>query len=119
MEQHLRTTSETEGLEPGNVRLRLRGQVTWLHGKQFRAEVDKALRSGLNQIELDFEDLLYLDSTALSEILTAQKLTEESGGRIWITHPRKLIRHIFVSAKLDQVLEIGPAFDPSSKTSDE
>ncbi|MCA9434141.1 MAG: STAS domain-containing protein [Candidatus Omnitrophica bacterium] len=118
MDQHLRTTLETEGLEPGQARLTLRGQFTWLHGKQFRTEFERALRNGFNQIEIDLRDLSYLDSTALSEILGAKKMAETAGGDIRIVNPRKLIRHIFVSAKLDQVLDIGPPLDPKNVSDD-
>ncbi len=75
------------------------------------------MRNGFLQIELDLTELSYVDSTALSEILSAHKLIEEANGRMWIVNPRKLIRHIFVSAKLDQVLDIGPAQDSNSSSS--
>jgi len=119
MEQHLKVTPESEDLEPGHVRLRLRGQFTWLHGKQFKMEIDRALRSGLPHIELDIRDLSYLDSTALSEILSAKNLADEAGGKVWISNPRKLIRHIFVSANLDKALEIGPVYDPKQDESED
>lgn len=114
MDQHLRTSFETDGLPDGQVRLRLRGQFTWLHGKQFRSEFERALRGGLTQIELDFMDLSYLDSTALSELLAAKKQLDEAGGTLKIVNPRKLIRHIFVSSGLDQVLDVGPVQNPKS-----
>ena len=107
-ERMLQMNVNAEGLPEGSVQVLLKGQLTWTHVKQFHVDIGQLFSKGYTVLEIDLAELTYLDSTGLGAFLAVHKKIQEAGGRLTITNPRRLIRHLFVSAHLDTVLEIGP-----------
>jgi anti-anti-sigma factor len=105
----LRTTKKD--LPSNSVRVEIDGQFTFPFVHQFKIHLNHLLSEGIDTIELDCTGLTYLDSPAVSAITNAHKNCLAVGTKMRIVNPRKLIRHIFVSAKLDGVLDIGPALE--------
>jgi anti-anti-sigma factor len=103
----LRTTKKD--LSSNSVRVEIDGPFTFPFIQHFKGHLDQILSEGFGTIELDCTGLTYLDSPAISAITNAYKNCLAAGTKIRIVNPRKLIRHIFVCAKLDQILDIGPA----------
>jgi anti-anti-sigma factor len=96
--------------DEGTVRVLLQGQLTWPNIKQFQSEMNRLFSLGKKQIELDLRELSYLDSSGLAALIPIHTLFKQEGGCVVIRNPRRLIRHIFVSAHLDSVIDIGPEF---------
>jgi anti-anti-sigma factor len=96
------------GSTPGEVRALLKGQLTMPLVKQFQLEINRILLAGCQILELDLADLNYLDSSGLAAFIPVHQRMQTAGGQMRIRHPRKLIRHLFVSAHLDKVLDLGP-----------
>ena len=105
----LRTTKKD--MPTKSVRVEIDGQFTFPFIPHFKTELERLLSEGADSIELDFTGLTYLDSPAISAITNAHKTFLAVGTKMRIVNPRKLIRHIFVCAKLDGVLDIGPALE--------
>jgi anti-anti-sigma factor len=102
---------EREGLPPDSARLFLKGQFTWPTTEQVKSDIERLAASGVCKLVVDLTELIYLDSTGLSAFVAAHKTFVDVGGELKIVHPRRLIRHLFVSAKLDGMLDIGPAME--------
>jgi anti-sigma B factor antagonist len=107
-ERGLQTIVNVEGLPEGYAQVFLKGQLTWTHVKQFQSDIRQLFSKGYTILEIDLAELTYLDSSGLGAFLPIHKMYQEAGGRVKITNPRRLIRHLLVSAHLDTVLEIGP-----------
>ena len=108
---------EKEGLPEDAVRVRLKGNLTSPVAPQLKNEIGRLLARGFKNFELDLTDLLYLDSTGLAAFIAGHKQVAEGSGTFKLVNPRRLIRHLFVSAKLDSVLDIGPEAESEKSSS--
>lgn len=105
---------EKEGLPEDTARMFVKGNLTSSVSSQLKNEVSRLIARGFRHFEADLTELLYLDSTGLAAFVAAHKQTQEVSGSFKLVNPRRLIRHLFVSAKLDTVLDIGPATETST-----
>ena len=105
---------DKEGLPEDTVRLFVRGNLTSAVAPQLKNEVNRLIARGYRHFMLDLTDLLYLDSTGLASFVAGHKQVAEAAGTFKLVNPRRLIRHLFVSAKLDTVLDIGPEVGAST-----
>jgi anti-sigma B factor antagonist len=99
---------EREGLPQDSARLFMKGHFTWPTTDQVKGDIERLASNGVSHLVADLTELTYLDSTGLSTFVAVHKSLVEIGGDLKIVNPRRLIRHLFVSAKLDGVLDIGP-----------
>ena len=106
-----RLTWEMEGLPQGHVRVQMKGNFIWPSTKSFTGDVSHLIANGTRHLQTDLAEMTYLDSTGLSAFVAVHKALQEVGGALSISNPRRLIRHLFVSAKLDGVLDVGPSID--------
>lgn len=107
-ERFLRITVNPSPLEGEWVRVALAGQMTWPHSKLFTTEVNHLTTVSGRKIEVDLTELTYLDSAGLATFISINKTVQEAGGHLRVSHPRRIIRQVFVSAHLDKVLDILP-----------
>ncbi|GMV64628.1 MAG: STAS domain-containing protein [Candidatus Omnitrophica bacterium] len=108
-EEILQITSTSDDQNPGWIQVNLAGKLSSDAAKWFRSEINRLLISGYREIDLDLSSLQYIDSFGLAELVPAYLGACEKKGTLRIINPRRLIRHILVSAHLDDVIEIGPA----------
>ncbi len=99
---------ETTPAEGGGTRVLLKGLLTWPHIRQFQTEINRALATGCKYLEIDLSELTYLDSSGLAAFLPLHDRLKQAEGSLKIVNPRRIIRHLFTSVHLDQVLDIGP-----------
>ncbi len=104
----LKVTVESLPENSGRVRAIVRGQLTWPHIRQFQTEINRIMASGCKYLEIDLADLSYLDSSGLAAFLPVNERLKQAQGSLRIINPRRIIRHLFTSAHLDMVLDIGP-----------
>lgn len=95
----------------------IKGNLTSVVAAQLKNEVNRLIARGVRNFEADLTELLYLDSTGLAAFVAAHKQTQEVSGSLKLVNPRRLIRHLFVSAKLDTVLDIGPVGESAPDSS--
>jgi anti-anti-sigma factor len=107
-EKGLKLTLESLPGGAGGIRAMVKGQLTWPHIRQFQSDINRILASGCKYIEIDLSDLTYLDSSGLAAFLPLNERFKQAQGSLKIIHPRRIIRHLFTSAHLDMVLDIGP-----------
>ncbi len=92
----------------GGIRALLKGQLTWPHIRQFQLEINRVQASGCKHLEIDLAELSYLDSSGLAAFLPVNERFKQAQGSLKLVNPRRIIRHLFTSAHLDMVLDIGP-----------
>ena len=100
-------TSKQAGNSVGSVRIAFKGHLTYAFVSQFNREINSWLLKGVHSIELDFQEITYLDSPGIGAVVSASQLCRSLGGSARIINTRRLIRHLFKSAKLDQELTFG------------
>lgn len=73
----------------------------------FRAAVDPLLRDG-GSVDLDLSQVVFVDSSALAELVRAQKSAQACGGALVMTALSDPVRVILELTALSQVFTIRP-----------
>ncbi len=107
-ESSLDIASEIDAQSPGTVTVRLGGKLGQPDVKRLRSEVDRLITCGYRHIDMDLSELQYIDSSGIAELVPIYQTVREHDGAIRLSNPRRLIRHILLSAHLDDILEIVP-----------
>ncbi len=107
-ESLLEISSEVDSTYAETVTLHLGGKLSQIDVKRLRSEVERLITCGYKHIDMDLKDLQYIDSIGLAELVPIYQLVRENEGTLRLSNPRRLIRHILLSAHLDDILEIHP-----------
>ena len=67
------------------------------------AEVDHQINSGNNELVLDLEKLIYLNSTGLNVMISLLTKTRNAGGELLIANIPEKINKLFIVTKLNTV----------------
>jgi anti-anti-sigma factor len=95
-----------EGLPTDTARLIFRGRFILPLTQRFAGEVERLMSAGIMNLKVELSELTYMDSTGISAFIAVHKKLRDSGGALELENPRKLIRHIFISSKLDRELTL-------------
>ena len=91
--------SKQSGETPGSVRIAFKGHLTVGFVQQFNREINNWVTKGVTDLDLDFNEVTYLDTPGIQAVISASDLCRSMGGTARLINPRKLIRHLFHSAK--------------------
>jgi anti-anti-sigma factor len=105
----LEISRELDAADAEAVLMHLRGCLAQSDVKHLRSEIERLLDAGFKRIDLDFQLVAYIDSIGIAELVPIYQSTRARDAILTILRPRRLIRHILLSAHLDDILEIGPA----------
>ncbi len=104
-------TSKQAGDTPGSIRISLKGHLTFGFVPHFNREVNNWLMRGVRFLELDFREITYLDSPGIGAVVAATRLCESMGSTARIMNSRRLVRHLFKSAGLENELNFGVSLE--------
>ncbi|WPV02413.1 STAS domain-containing protein [Mucilaginibacter sp. cycad4] len=76
------------------------------NAEQFKAELISLINSGNKYVIVNFEQVKYVDSSFLGALVSALKLTMNSGGDIAVVGLNNDIRSLFQLVRLDKVFRI-------------
>ena len=85
-------------------RIRLTGELDIWTLPRLQTALDDARRDGHRCIELDVSALSFLCASALTVLVVAHAELVDSGGRLVLLNPGRLVRRILVLTDLDDVL---------------
>lgn len=103
---YLKLVSEISSQQPGTVVVQVSGKLGIPDVGRFRAEIERLLGCGCRHIELDMNDLQYIDSGGISSLIPLYQWIRERNGTLRILNPRRIIRHILVCARVSDLIEI-------------
>ncbi len=95
------------GSDDGRLKLKLSGRFDFNGSKVFRHACDEGMtriRSG--NIEVDFEGVDYMDSSALGMLLLFKDLAEKENRKITLTNCQETVREILDVVNFDQLFAI-------------
>lgn len=81
----------------------------------FRAQINEAITSGVSVVLFDCQDLLFIDSSGLGELILAFKSLQQTGSRFILCSINEQINTLLSLTDVKQVFEIYPnreALDP-------
>jgi len=100
-------TSKQAGDTAGSIRIAFRGHLTFGFVPQFNREINTWLSKGVRSLEFDFREVTYLDSPGICAVVAASRLAKEMNATVRVLNTRKLVHHLFKSARFDRELEFG------------
>lgn len=94
---------ETELLD-GLVIARLTGDIDHHGAKALRETIDDAVvSSGARELELDFRDVSFMDSSGIGLVMGRYRLMQELDGRMWLVNVAAHLKKVMVLAGLDRL----------------
>ena len=85
----------------------LGGQLTGSGGHdQFREAIDTLLKSGRNQILIDFTDITFMDSAGMGELVAGHRTVGRHGGNLKILNPNKRVHNSLTMARILPIFEV-------------
>lgn len=103
-------TIERSDLEDGGSRLRVEGELDLLTAPRLVGELDRVLRQSSGNVEIDLRATSFIDSSALSVLLNAQRrLTRDRRRLRVLAADSGQVRDTIELARLAQTLNLQPA----------
>lgn len=97
-------TTQIDGAK-GTVRLE--GRFTFEAGAAFKAQTHAVLATaGVSELHLDFQEVSYMESSALGVLLLLREKAESTGARIILDRPSSAVRAILDGVQFGKLFEI-------------
>ena len=82
-----------------------RGRLDTVNSASLKEDIDKAEPKGLD-ILLDFTDVDYISSAGLRLLVALQKQVNETGNKLTVKNPGKVVREVFAISGFNKRLNI-------------
>ncbi len=87
--------------------INLIGRLTLGQGThRFREAIDDVMGRGSRDILLNFDEVFYIDSSGLGELLAARKHIDAAGGRLKLMKLSQLNRNLIYTTRLHLLFEV-------------
>jgi anti-anti-sigma factor len=100
-------STSTEQREGSIWVLRARGELDIATAPRLASAIDAALERGAHDVLLELDDVTFLDSSGIREIVRARKLFEERGGRLVVDGASGAVQQVLEVSGLLQSLTDG------------
>lgn len=100
-------STSTEEREGSIWVLRARGELDVATAPRLASAVDAALESGAHNVLLELDDVTFLDSSGIREIVRARKQLKERGGRLVVDGASGAVQQVLEVSGLLQSLTDG------------
>jgi anti-anti-sigma factor len=74
--------------------------------REFASHLDRVLAGGSGPVLIDFEDVTYMDSTGLGELIAYLRRFEDEHRKLALVRPSRRIRALLELTRLDRVFDI-------------
>ena len=91
---------------PDTTEIVLEGRFDAHDVDDFRTQLDTMLAAGSTHITVDLEEVNFLDSSALAELVRGMKHTRQEGGDLILRRPSDPVRVILELTGLDKAFSI-------------
>jgi anti-anti-sigma factor len=88
----------------GTLLLRLVGELDLAASDGFRERVETALAAGIRNVVLDMAEARFIDSSMLKELLRANTVTQDAGGRLVLTDVQPAVQRLLDLTRVREIL---------------
>jgi anti-sigma B factor antagonist len=81
------------------------GILDAIRSNHLRQEIGDILASGTNTILIDLKDVSFMDSSGLSALVSALKMTQTAGGQLYLCSISEQVQIVFELTRMDRVFE--------------
>jgi anti-anti-sigma factor len=82
------------------------GLLDGQNANQVRREITDSLDLGINIIRVDFQEVSFVNSSAIGALIASLKMVRAKGGEIFLYSLNDQVRMIFELTKMDQIFKI-------------
>lgn len=86
--------------------IRIEGEVDVSNASELRDALDTALADGAKEVEADFAEVAYIDSTGIGVLVGAAHRAQESGSVLVVASPQKNVERVFSLLGVDKDLNV-------------
>lgn len=86
--------------------IRIEGEVDVSNASELRDALDTALADGPKEVEADFAEVAYIDSTGIGVLVGAAHRAQESGSVLVVANPQKNVERVFTLLGVDKDLNV-------------
>ena len=86
--------------------IRIEGEVDVSNASELRDALDTALADGAKEVEADFAEVAYIDSTGIGVLVGAAHRAQESGSVLVVVNPQKNVERVFTLLGVDKDLNV-------------
>lgn len=86
--------------------IRIEGEVDVSNASELRDALDTALADGAKEVEADFAEVAYIDSTGIGVLVGAAHRAQESGFVLVVANPQKNVERVFSLLGVDKDLNV-------------
>ena len=86
--------------------IRIEGEVDVSNASELRDALDTALADGAKEVEADFAEVAYIDSTGIGVLVGAAHRAQESGSVLVVANPQKNVERVFSLRGVDKDLNV-------------
>ena len=86
--------------------IRIEGEVDVSNVSELRDALDTALADGAKEVEADFAEVAYIDSTGIGVLVGAAHRAQESGSVLVVANPQKNVERVFSLLGVDKDLNV-------------
>ena len=86
--------------------IRIEGEVDVSNASELRDALDTALADGAKEVEADFTEVAYIDSTGIGVLVGAAHRAQESGSVLVVANPQKNVERVFTLLGVDKDLNV-------------
>ncbi len=86
--------------------IRIEGEVDVSNASELRDALDTALADGSKEVEADFAEVAYIDSTGIGVLVGAAHRAQESGSVLVVANPQKNVERVFTLLGVDKDLNV-------------
>ena len=90
----------------GKAIIRIEGEVDVSNASELRDALDTALADGVKEVEADFAEVAYIDSTGIGVLVGAAHRAQESGSVLVVANPQKNVERVFTLLGVDKDLNV-------------
>lgn len=86
--------------------IRIEGEVDVSNASELRDALDTALADGVKEVEADFAEVAYIDSTGIGVLVGTAHRAQESGSVLVVANPQKNVERVFTLLGVDKDLNV-------------
>ena len=86
--------------------IRIEGEVDVSNASELRDALDTALADGVKEVEADFAEVAYIDSTGIGVLVGVAHRAQESGSVLVVANPQKNVERVFTLLGVDKDLNV-------------
>lgn len=86
--------------------IRIEGEVDVSNASELRDALDTAFADGAKEVEADFTEVAYIDSTGIGVLVGAAHRAQESGSVLVVANPQKNVERVFTLLGVDKDLNV-------------